>query len=104
MKEQLEPQTDPILEECYRIKAEFSAQFNSIEELYNYLKAREKEGEAQGRVYIDPLHLPPSRASSLLCLRCHVFYRIIGALKAQLCAEFVRRQELPEMLFWKLIN
>ena len=54
MKEQLEPQTDPILEECYRIKAEFSAQFNSIEELYNYLKAREKEGEAQGRVYIDP--------------------------------------------------
>ena len=54
MKEHLEPQTDPILEECYRMKAEFSAQFNSLEELYNYLKAREKEGEAQGRVYIDP--------------------------------------------------
>lgn len=59
MKEQLEPQTDPILEECYRMKAEFAAQFNSIEELYNYLKAREKEGEAQGRVYIDP---PPPPA------------------------------------------
>ena len=54
MKEHLEPQTDPILEECYRMKAEFSAQFNSLEELYDYLKAREKEGEAQGRVYIDP--------------------------------------------------
>ena len=59
MKEQPEPQTDPILEECYRIKAEFSAQFNSIEELYDYLKAKEKKRRAQGRVYIDP---PPSPA------------------------------------------
>ena len=54
MKEHFEPQTDPILEECYRIKAEFSAQFNSIEELYDYLKAKEKKRRAQGRVYIDP--------------------------------------------------
>ena len=61
MKEQLEPQTDPILEECYRIKAEFAAQFNSVEELYDYLKAREKEGEAQGRVYIDPPPPPAER-------------------------------------------
>ena len=61
MKEQPEPQTDPILEECYRIKAEFSAQFNSLEELYDYLKAREKEGEAQGRVYIDPPPPPAER-------------------------------------------
>ena len=30
MKEHVEPKTDPILEECYRIKAEFAAQFNSI--------------------------------------------------------------------------
>lgn len=59
MKEQPEPQTDPILEECYRMKAEFSAQFNSLEELYDYLKAREKEGEAQGKIYIDP---PPPPA------------------------------------------
>ena len=59
MKEQLEPQTDPILEECYRIKAEFSAQFNSIEELYNYLKAVEKKRRAQGKIYIDP---PPPPA------------------------------------------
>lgn len=61
MKEQPEPQTDPILEECYRMKAEFSAQFNSLEELYDYLKAREKEGEAQGRVYIDPPPPPAER-------------------------------------------
>jgi len=54
MKEQPEPQTDPILEECYRIKAEFSAQFNSLEELYDYVKAKEKKRRAQGRVYIDP--------------------------------------------------
>ena len=46
MKEQPEPQTDPILEECYRLKAEFAAQFNSIEELYDYLKAEEKKRRA----------------------------------------------------------
>ena len=61
MKEQPEPQTDPILEECYRIKAEFSAQFNSIEELYDYLKAKEKKRRAQGRVYIDPPPPPAER-------------------------------------------
>ncbi|MDE0012198.1 MAG: type II toxin-antitoxin system VapC family toxin [Candidatus Poribacteria bacterium] len=62
MKEQLEPQTDPILEECYRMKAEFAAQFNSIEELYDYLKAREKKRKAQGKVYIDPLPPPTERS------------------------------------------
>lgn len=63
MKEHVEPKTDPILEECYRMKAEFSAQFNSLEELYDYLKAREKEGEAQGRVYIDPPPPPAKRST-----------------------------------------
>ena len=37
-----------------QMKAEFSVQFNSLEELYDYLKAREKKGEAQGKIYIDP--------------------------------------------------
>ena len=32
MKKQLESQTDPILEERYRMKSEFAAQFNSIED------------------------------------------------------------------------
>lgn len=61
MKEPLEPQMDPILEEAYRIKAEFAAQFNSLEELYDYLKAREREGEAQGKIYIDPPPPPAER-------------------------------------------
>ena len=61
MKEQLEPQTDPILEECYRMKAEFAAQFNSIEELYDYLKAEEKKRRAQGKIYIDPPPPPAER-------------------------------------------
>ncbi len=63
MKEHVEPKTDPILEECYRIKAEFSAQFNSLEELYDYVKAREKKGEAQGRIYIDPPPPPTKRST-----------------------------------------
>ena len=54
MKGQLEQQADPILEECYRMKAEFAAQFNSIEELYDYLKVQEKKHRAQGKIYIDP--------------------------------------------------
>ena len=62
MKEQLEPQTDPILEECYRMKAEFAAQFNSIEELYDYLKAVEKRRRAQGKIYIDPPPPPTERS------------------------------------------
>ena len=34
-----ETYTDPILEECYRIKAELSAQFKTLEEFSAYLKA-----------------------------------------------------------------
>lgn len=61
MKEQREPQIDPILEECYRMKAEFAAQFNSIEELYDYLKAQEKKRRVQGKIYIDPPPPPKER-------------------------------------------
>jgi len=39
MKEIPEDYTDPILEECYRMKEAFAAKFNSIEELSAYLKA-----------------------------------------------------------------
>ncbi len=63
MKEHPEPQTDPILEECYRMKAEFAAQFNSIEELYDYLKAVEKKRRAQGKIYIDPPPPPAERST-----------------------------------------
>ena len=63
MEKQSEPQTDPILAECYRIKAGFAAQFNSIEELYDYLKAVEKKRRAQGKIYIDPPPPPAKRST-----------------------------------------
>ncbi len=47
-----ETYTDPILEECYRIKAEISAQFKKPGELYAYLKAMEEEGKRNGVKYV----------------------------------------------------
>lgn len=47
-----ETYTDPILEECYRIKAEISAQFKHPGELYAYLKAMEEEGKRNGKKYV----------------------------------------------------
>ena len=59
MKEQLDPQIDPILEEYYRMKEEFNAQFNSMEELSAYLKEINKREKARGRKY-RPTPPPPS--------------------------------------------
>ena len=57
--------TDPILEECYRIKAEISAQFKKPGELYAYLKARQEENKRNGVKYVsyfDPSkHTPPEK-------------------------------------------
>ena len=39
-----ETYTDPILEECYRIKAEISAQFKTPAELSAYLKRKKTNG------------------------------------------------------------
>ena len=51
-----ETYTDPVLEECYRIKREINAEFKSIDELYEHLaEIAEKERKA-GRKY---LPLPP---------------------------------------------
>lgn len=47
-----ETYTNPILEECYRIKAEISAQFNSMDELYAYLKAIQEEEKRNGVKYV----------------------------------------------------
>ena len=47
-----ETYTDPILEECYRIKAEISAQFKKPGELYAYLKARQEENKRNGVKYV----------------------------------------------------
>lgn len=54
MKEKSEPIADPILEECYRIKEELAAQFNSTQELYDYLKANQKKWKALGFKYLPP--------------------------------------------------
>lgn len=43
MKEKHDTHVDPVLEECYRMKAEFAAQFKSAQELYDYLKAEQKK-------------------------------------------------------------
>ena len=61
-----ETYTDPILEECYRIKAEISAQFKKPGELYAYLKAMQEEGKRNGVKYVsyyDPSKHRPSEKS-----------------------------------------
>ncbi len=58
VKEKPDTRTDPILEECYRMKEAFAAKFNSMEELYNYLKAEQKKFKALGWKYLPP---PPAR-------------------------------------------
>ena len=59
MKEEPTPPTDPILEEYYRMKEEFNAQFNSIEELNAYLMEIQKREKARGRKYIPAPPPPP---------------------------------------------
>ena len=47
-----ETYTNPILEECYRIKAELSAKFKTQEEFFAYLKAGEEEDKRNGLKYV----------------------------------------------------
>ena len=61
MKEKPDTRMDPVLEECYRMKEAFAAKFNSMEELYNYLKAEQKKFKALGWKYAPP---PPPRTES----------------------------------------
>ena len=49
MKENLDTQTDPILKECYRMKAEFPAKFKTQKKLYNYLQAKLVKRKKEGR-------------------------------------------------------
>ena len=61
-----ETYTNPILEECYRIKSEISAQFNSMDELYAYLKAIQEEEKRNGVKYVsyyDPSKRIPAEKS-----------------------------------------
>ena len=61
VKEKPDTRMDPVLEECYRMKEAFAAKFNSMEELYNYLKANQKKFKALGWKYLPP---PPPRTES----------------------------------------
>ena len=54
-----ETYTDPILEEYYQIKREFNAEFNSLDELHDYLVAQEIEERKKGQTY---LPVPPNLA------------------------------------------
>ena len=58
MKEKPHPPMDPVLEECYRMKAEFNAQFKTMQELVDYLKAENKKNKAEGWKYVS---LPPAK-------------------------------------------
>ncbi len=60
-----ETYTDPILEECYRIKAELNAKFKTLEELFAYIRAGEEEDKRNGIKYTpyDPSrHKPPKKS------------------------------------------
>ncbi|RKU12874.1 hypothetical protein C6501_10225 [Candidatus Poribacteria bacterium] len=54
-----ETHTDPILEECYRIKAEISAQFKTVGEFFSYLKEKEEEDKRNGVKYVS--YFDPSK-------------------------------------------
>ena len=59
-----ETYTNSILEECYRIKAEISAEFKTPAEFSAYLKARQEEGKRNGVKYVsyyDPSKHTPSK-------------------------------------------
>ena len=52
MREKVDTGMDVVLEECYRMKEEFNAQFKSMKELSDYLKAKNKKRKALGWKYV----------------------------------------------------
>ncbi len=54
MKEKIDTRTDPVLEECYRMKEAFAAKFNSMQELYDYLVAETEKNKTLGWKYLPP--------------------------------------------------
>jgi len=59
-KEDFENYTDPILEECYRMKEEFNAQFNSVEELSAHLRKVQEECKRKGMKVVS-YYVPPEK-------------------------------------------
>ncbi len=58
-----ETYTNPILEECYRIKAEISAQFKTLDEYFAYWKAKQEENKRNGVKYVS--YYDPSKRISV---------------------------------------
>ena len=52
--------TDPMLEECYRMKEEFAAQFNSVEELSAHLRKVQEECRQKGMKVVS-YYVPPEK-------------------------------------------
>lgn len=59
-EEDFENYTDPILEECYRMKEEFNAQFNSVEELSAHLRKIQEECRRKGMKVVS-YYVPPEK-------------------------------------------
>lgn len=59
-EEDFENYTDPILEECYRMKEEFNAQFNSVEELSAHLRQVQEEFRQKGMKVVS-YYVPPEK-------------------------------------------
>ncbi|MDD9975616.1 MAG: hypothetical protein OXU27_16520 [Candidatus Poribacteria bacterium] len=59
-EEDFENYTDPILEECYRMKEEFNAQFNSVEELSAHLRQVQEECRRKGMKVVS-YYVPPEK-------------------------------------------
>ncbi len=64
MKEDFENYTDPILEECYRMKEEFNAQFNSVEELTAHLRQVQEECKQKGMKVVS-FYVPPEKRKQI---------------------------------------
>ena len=52
--------TDPMLEEYYRMKEEFAAQFNSVEELSAHLRQVQEECRRKGMKVVS-YYVPPEK-------------------------------------------
>ena len=52
--------TDPMLEECYRMKEEFAAKFNSVEELSAHLREVQEECRRKGMKVVS-YYVPPEK-------------------------------------------
>ena len=62
-----ETYTDPILEECYRIKAELNAKFKTLEEFFAYareLEAEDKRNGIKSIPYEPSKHTPPKKSDA----------------------------------------